>query len=107
MGQQEIRQVNGDEWSNVLLATVCRRLLMSLGREVHISARVCDERPLFEYETLQSGHELTATHRLDTDLRPARTRRVLLSPGDSLTVLATGKPRVVNSTCLPLPQSWS
>jgi hypothetical protein len=39
---------------------VCSRLfhsLMSLGQEVQICALVCDERALFEYETLQSGHE--------------------------------------------------
>ena len=39
---------------------------MSLGQEVQICALVCDEQALFEYETLQSGHELSETHRLST-----------------------------------------
>ena len=79
---------------------------MSLGQGVTIGAQVCDERALFEYETLQSGHELTSPHRQAMTKRCARTLWALLCLAVSLRVLGAGKRKVVISSCLPLPQSW-
>jgi hypothetical protein len=60
---------------------------MSLGQGVTIGAQVCDERALFEYETLQSSHELPAAHWQSIAQRFARTARVLLCLAVSLRVL--------------------
>jgi len=74
---------------------------MSLGQGVTISARVCDERALFEYETLQFGHGLTVALRQAVTQQCARTPWVLLYIAVSLRVLGAGKRRVVISSYLP------
>jgi len=79
---------------------------MSLGQGARITAQVCDERALFEYETLLSGHELTAAYRQALTQRFARTARVLLCTAFSLTVPAEGKRKVVNAFCQSFPQRW-
>ena len=76
---------------------------MSLGQGVTIGAHVCDERAFFGYETLQSGHELTAAYRQALTQRLARTARVLLCTAFSLRVLGEGKRRVVNVFCQLFP----
>ena len=80
---------------------------MSLGQEGQISASVCDERVLFEYETLKSGLELFVAHWQSVAQRFARTPRVLLCLAVSVRVLGESNSSVAILLCQSFPQSWT